>query len=87
MGSGEGPIGKATLTLGKREFPVDVYAFKNYRTIFITDDMRKATGKDIEDLPKHARVKNYRGRWDYKAEKFGNPYNKIPSYDFTVDDK
>lgn len=80
-------IGKAKLLIGKKEFVVDVYGYENYRTIFISDEMKEETHKTLDQMPKHAQVKDYLGKHSYKAEKFGNPHNKIPSYDFQINNK
>lgn len=80
------PIGKATLKIGSKKIPflVDVYGYEKHRTIFISNKIRKEVNKSIEQMPKYASVENYLGRWSYRATKFGNPNNRIPSYDFQV---
>lgn len=80
------PLGQATLKIGSKKisFPVDVYGYEKHRTIFISDKIQKEVNKSIEQMPKHASVENYLGRWSYQATKFGNPNNSIPSYDFQV---
>lgn len=72
------PIGSATIMIdGKRYRDVDVYPYRQYRSIF------NPTQQRIEDLPDKAVVR-YRGN-RYIAEKFGNPNNQRPTYDFTVE--
>jgi outer membrane cobalamin receptor len=83
------PVGKATVEINGMKFKdVDVYSYHdsetntNYRSIFISDlDMDRS----FQSLPSTANVK-YMGR-RYTAMKFGNPNNKIPTYDFTVENK
>jgi len=75
------PIGSATVLVdGERVDDVDVYSYKKYRTVFINDlPVSESSG------PKNVKVM-YRGR-SYMAEKFGNPNNQVPSYDFKVSNK
>jgi len=80
-------VGKADVKIGGRKIgDVDVYAYHdpetntNYRTVFISDLPVTA-----DSGPKTVSVM-YRGN-SYSAEKFGNPNNQVPSYDFTVDNK
>jgi len=82
-------VGTATVMVGGRKFEdVPVYAYHdpetntNYRSVFLSEL------PDIQDagsMPEMARIE-YRGR-TYKAKKYGNPNNQIPTYDFTVDNK
>ena len=73
---------------GKKFEDVSVYPYhdpetnNNYRSIFLSE---LSTARSTESMPSMARVK-YRGR-TYKAKKFGNPNNNIPTYDFTVENK
>jgi hypothetical protein len=54
----------------------------NYRSVFLSE---LSSDRDVGSMPSMARVK-YRGR-TYRAKKFGNPNNNIPTYDFTVENK
>lgn len=72
------PIGTAKVQIGNQTVKeVDVYAYKKYRTVFISDlPVSESSG------PKKVKVM-YRGN-TYTAEKYGNPNNQVPSYDFKV---
>lgn len=72
------PIGTGDVKVGRRKIEdVDIYAYKKYRTVFISDlPVSESSG------PKDVRVM-YRGN-TYVAEKYGNPNNQLPSYDFKV---
>lgn len=75
------PIGSATVMVdGEKVEDVDVYAYKKFRTVFISD-----LPVDSESGPKMVRVK-YRGN-SYTASKFGNPNNRVSSYDFMVENE
>lgn len=84
MKNGSKPIGTATIMVAGMKEEVDVYSFKDkksglqYRTIFIED----FSDADPSNLPKTAKVK-YQGR-KYTAQKYGNPNNQIPTYDFVL---
>jgi len=54
----------------------------NYRSIFLSDLPRDW---EAEELPNMVTV-TYRGN-RYKARKYGNPNNSIPTYDFTVENR
>ena len=77
-------IGKASLIVyGKKyEQKVNVYKYEKYRTIFISQSIQDFYNKNVKALPNTAIVE-YKGK-TYQAKKFGNPNNKIPSYDFTM---
>lgn len=72
------PVGSANVMVGgKKVEDVDVYAYKKYRTVFISDlPVSESSG------PEKVKV-TYRGN-SYMATKFGNPNNQVPSYDFKV---
>jgi len=82
-------VGTATVMVRGRKFEdISVYAYHdpetntNYRSVFLSEL------PDIQDagsMPEMARIE-YRGR-TYRAKKYGNPNNQIPTYDFTVDNK
>lgn len=80
-------VGKADVKIGGHKVSdVDVYAYHdsetntNYRTVFISD-----LPVSPENGPKSVSIM-YRGN-TYSAEKYGNPNNQVPSYDFTVENK
>lgn len=75
------PIGTAKVKVGNKTVEnVDVYAYKKYRTVFISDLPVSA-----ESGPERVKVM-YRGN-TYSAKKYGNPNNQVPSYDFKVTTK
>lgn len=75
------PIGTAKVKVGRKTFKdVDVYSYKDYRTVFPSDlGMSKS---EFEAGPQMIKVK-YRGNM-YTAKKYGNPNNQVPSYDFKL---
>jgi len=80
-------VGKADVKIGREKAEdVSVYAYHdpetntNYRTVFISD-----LPVSPEDGPNSVSIM-YRGNI-YNAEKYGNPNNQVPSYDFTVENK
>jgi len=77
-------IGKATLIVNGKKYDqkVNVYKYEKYRTIFISQSIQDFYNKDVKTLPERAKLE-YRGK-TYQAKKFGNPNNKIPSYDFIM---
>jgi hypothetical protein len=82
-------VGTATVMVRGRKFEdIPVYAYHdpetntNYRSIFLSE---LSSDRDVDSMPEMASIK-YRGR-TYRAKKFGNPNNQIPTYDFTVDNK
>lgn len=82
-------VGKADIKIGGTTYKdLPVYAYHdpetntNYRSIFLSE---LPDTREPGMMPEMATVK-YRGN-SYKAKKFSNPNNNIPTYDFTVDNK
>lgn len=83
------PIGTGKIKLFGRTYGnLDIYPYHdpetntNYRSIFISE---LPVDRKPNELPNMVTVM-YRGN-SYKARKYGNPNNNIPTYDFTVENK
>lgn len=82
-GSMSDALGRGTLKVeGRKPRKVDVYGYHDpdsgvdYRSVFIPEEWNP------EALPQTAVVK-WKGE-RYVAEKFGNPNNQVPTFDFTL---